>query len=204
MSTSVQSRLNAWLLHPWAKPACWVLCAIPWFVLEKHRPGQPLPPGTNYFTAALKQAFLAAKHLRRLRQTLIYLIFYFLFGIGLFASTTLIPQILQSLYGYRAIDAGLVLGPGAFVITLLAPVGAQLVQRKVVHPRVMLLGAVTVVGLSFVHYSRLTLQSDYAHYALARAFQGLGYAFFEALKLCEDAFVHLLSGLAWEVVMRIS
>lgn len=29
MSTAVQSRLNAWLLHPWAKPACWVLCAIP-------------------------------------------------------------------------------------------------------------------------------------------------------------------------------
>ena len=50
--------------------------------------------------------------------------FYFLFGVGLFASTTSIPQILQSLYGYRAIDAGLVLGPGAFVITLLAPVGA--------------------------------------------------------------------------------
>ncbi len=50
-------------------------------------------------------------------------VFYFIFGFGLFASTTMIPQILQSLYGYRAIDAGLVLGPGAFVITLLAPVG---------------------------------------------------------------------------------
>ncbi len=40
-------------------------------------------------------------------------IFYFVFGFGLFASTTMIPQLLQSLYGYRAIDAGLVLGPGA-------------------------------------------------------------------------------------------
>ncbi len=104
--------------------------------------------------------------------------FYFLFGVGLFASTTLIPQILQSLYGYRAIDAGLVLGPGAFVITVLAPVGAQLVQRKVVPPRTMLVGAVTVVGLSFLHFSRFNLQTDYWHYAEARAFQGLGYAFF--------------------------
>ncbi|GGH05781.1 DHA2 family efflux MFS transporter permease subunit [Silvibacterium dinghuense] len=104
--------------------------------------------------------------------------FYFLFGVGLFASTTLIPQILQSLYGYRAIDAGLVLGPGAFVITVLAPVGAQLVQRRIVHPRIMLVGAVTVVGISFLHYSRFTLQTDYAHYAWARALQGLGYAFF--------------------------
>ncbi len=105
-------------------------------------------------------------------------LFYFIFGFGLFASTTMIPQILQSLYGYRAIDAGLVLGPGAFVITLLAPVGAQLVQRGIVQPRYLLTGAVTLVGLSFLHYSRFTLQIDYAHYAWARALQGLGYAFF--------------------------
>jgi MFS transporter, DHA2 family, multidrug resistance protein len=104
--------------------------------------------------------------------------FYFLFGVGLFASTTMIPQILQSLYGYRAIDAGLVLGPGAFVITLLAPVGAQLVQRRIIHPRIMLFGAVMVVGLSFIHYSHFNLDTDYSHYALARALQGLGYAFF--------------------------
>jgi DHA2 family multidrug resistance protein len=105
-------------------------------------------------------------------------VFYFIFGFGLFASTTMIPQILQSLYGYRAIDAGLVLGPGAFVITLLAPLGAQLVQRRVVHPRVLLLGALTVAGISFLHYSTFTLDTDYSHYAWARALQGLGYAFF--------------------------
>jgi len=105
-------------------------------------------------------------------------VFYFVFGFGLFASTTMIPQMLQQLYGYRAIDAGLVLGPGAFVITLLAPVGAQLVQRKIVHPRVLLFGAIVVVGLSMLHYSHMNLQTDYSHYAWARALQGLGYAFF--------------------------
>ena len=103
---------------------------------------------------------------------------YFLFGFGLFGSTTMIPQLLQSLYGYRAIDAGLVLGPGAFVITLLAPVGAELVQRGVVHPRVMLTAAIVVVGISFLHYSHFNLATDYSHYAWARALQGLGYAFF--------------------------
>ena len=104
--------------------------------------------------------------------------FYFIFGFGLFASTTMIPQILQTLYGYRAIDAGLVLGPGAFVITLLAPVGAQLVQRGIIQPRYLLTGAVTIVGLSFFHYSHFNLDTNYAHYAWARALQGLGYAFF--------------------------
>ncbi len=103
---------------------------------------------------------------------------YFLFGFGLFGSTTMIPQLLQSLYGYRAIDAGLVLGPGAFVITILAPVGAQFVQRGIVHPRVLLTVAIIIVGLSFLHYSHFTLATDYSHYAWARALQGLGYAFF--------------------------
>jgi DHA2 family multidrug resistance protein len=114
----------------------------------------------------------------KVRNFAIANVFYFVFGVGLFASTTMIPQILQSLYGYRAIDAGLVLGPGAFVITLLAPVGAQLVQRGIVHPRILLFGAVVTVGLSFIHYSHFNLQTDYSHYALARALQGLGYAFF--------------------------
>jgi DHA2 family multidrug resistance protein len=116
--------------------------------------------------------------LLKIRNFAISNIFYFVFGVGLFASTTMIPQMLQSLYGYRAIDAGLVLGPGAFVITLLAPVGAQLVQRRIVHPRILLFGALIVVGLSFLHYSRMTLQTDYWHFAWARALQGLGYAFF--------------------------
>jgi DHA2 family multidrug resistance protein len=114
----------------------------------------------------------------KVRNFAIANVFYFVFGFGLFASTTMIPQMLQQLYGYRAINAGLVLGPGAFVITLLAPVGAQLVQRRIVHPRILLFGAVIVVGLSMLHYSHMNLQTDYDHYAWARAFQGLGYAFF--------------------------
>jgi DHA2 family multidrug resistance protein len=114
----------------------------------------------------------------KVRNFAIANLFYFAFGFGLFATTTMIPQMLQQLYGYRAINAGLVLGPGAFVITLLAPVGAQLVQRKVVHPRILLFGAVIVVGLSMIHYSHMNLQTDYDHYAWARALQGLGYAFF--------------------------
>lgn len=116
--------------------------------------------------------------LLRYRSFAISAVFYFIFGFGLFATTTMIPQILQSLYGYRAIDAGLVLGPGAFVITLLAPVGAQLVQRGIVHPRMLLVFSLTTVAAAMIYYSGLTLQTDYNHYALARAFQGLGYAFF--------------------------
>ncbi len=116
--------------------------------------------------------------LLKIRNFAIACFFYFIFGFGLFASTTMIPQLLQSLYGYRAIDAGLVLGPGALIITFLAPVGAQLVQRGIVNPRLLLFGTVLVVGMSFIHFSHFNLDTDYRHYAMARVFQGLGYAFF--------------------------
>ena len=104
--------------------------------------------------------------------------FFFIFGFGLFGSTTLIPKILQSLYGYRATDAGLVLGPGAFVITLFAPIAAQLIQRQIVTARVLLAISIITVSASMWYYSTFTPATDYTHYALARAYQGLGYGFF--------------------------
>jgi DHA2 family multidrug resistance protein len=105
-------------------------------------------------------------------------ILFFVFGFGLFGSTTLIPQMLQSLYGYRAIDAGKVLGPGAFVITLLAPLAARLIQRQIVPPRILIMISVTTAAASMWYYSTFNLATDYRHYALARIFQGLGYGFF--------------------------
>ena len=105
-------------------------------------------------------------------------VLFFIFGIGLFGSTTLIPQILQSLYGYRAIDAGLVLGPGALVITVLAPIGAQLIQRKLANPRLLMAFSLSVMAVAMWHYSTFTLATDFRHYVLARALQGLGYGFF--------------------------
>src|SRR5260370_20139013 len=105
-------------------------------------------------------------------------VLFFVFGFGLFGSTRLIPQILQSLYGYRAIDAGLVLGPGALVITLLAPISAQLIQRQIVPARLLLTISMMTIGASMWYYGTFTLATDYTHYALARAYQGLGYGFF--------------------------
>jgi DHA2 family multidrug resistance protein len=112
------------------------------------------------------------------RNFAIATVLFFVFGFGLFGSTTLIPQILQSLYGYRAIDAGLVLGPGALVITLFAPVAAQLIQRQLVSARSLLTISLVTISASMWYYSTFTPATDYAHYALARAFQGLGYGFF--------------------------
>jgi DHA2 family multidrug resistance protein len=104
-------------------------------------------------------------------------IFYFLFGFVLFGSTTMIPEILQTLYGYTATDAGLVLGPGALVITVLAPFVARLVQSGKVNSRHLIIFSYVVVACSMWYYGSFTPQTDYFHYAFARAVQGFGYAF---------------------------
>ena len=53
--------------------AAWLLCSIPWFVLEKKRPGQDVPPGFNIVTAGLWQLGRAFTQIWRLKQSLTYL-----------------------------------------------------------------------------------------------------------------------------------
>jgi DHA2 family multidrug resistance protein len=113
--------------------------------------------------------------LLRERNFAIANVLYFLFAFGLFGSTVLIPEMLQTLFGYTATDAGLVLGPGAAVITLLAPLVVRIMPR--IGAKRMLAFSFTVAALSFVYYSGMTTQTDYFHFTLARVFQGFGYAF---------------------------
>ena len=113
--------------------------------------------------------------LLRERNFAVACIYYFLFGFGLFGSTVLIPEILQTLFGYTATDAGLVLGPGAAVITILAPFVIRIVPR--IGAKRLLGASFTIAALSMFYYSGLTTQTDYFHFAFARAYQGFGYAF---------------------------
>src|ERR1700726_36332 len=113
--------------------------------------------------------------LLRERNFAIANVYYFLFAFGLFGSTVLIPEMLQTLFGYTATDAGLVLGPGAAVITLLAPFVVRIVPR--IGAKRLLAASFTIAALSFFYYSWMTTGTDYFHFALARCFQGFGYAF---------------------------
>src|SRR5579859_1654500 len=100
--------------------------------------------------------------------------FYFLFGFALFGSTVLIPQMLQGLYGYSATDAGLVLGPGAMVIVVLAPVIVRILPKVGVKPLIFI--GYIIFAFAMFSYSRIDLGTDYKHVALLRALQGLGIA----------------------------
>ena len=54
--------------------ASWLILAIPWFVLEKRRPGQPVPMGKNLLTAGWWQLQRAATQIWKLKQSLAFLI----------------------------------------------------------------------------------------------------------------------------------
>jgi len=101
--------------------------------------------------------------------------FYFLFGVVLFGSTALVPQLLQSLYGYTATDAGFVLGPGACVIVVMAPVVVRLVKRIPVAALISF--GYVVLALALAYFASFNLATDYRHEALARVVQGFGFAF---------------------------
>jgi DHA2 family multidrug resistance protein len=101
-------------------------------------------------------------------------IYYFLFGFALFGSTVLIPQMLQSLYGYTATDAGLVLGPGAFVIVALAPLIVRILPKVGIKP--LIFTGYVIFAVAMWRYASIDLATDYKHVALLRALQGLGIA----------------------------
>ncbi|KAH9998864.1 vacuole effluxer Atg22 like-domain-containing protein [Russula compacta] len=61
----------------------WLLCAIPWFIFEKRRPGLSLPPGASLVTIGFKQSFAVLRECLRLKQTFFYFVFYFLMHITL-------------------------------------------------------------------------------------------------------------------------
>lgn len=56
--------------------AWWVVLAIPWFLIEKHRPGIEIPAGLNIVTVLPWTLWRAIVQIWELKQTLLYLIGY--------------------------------------------------------------------------------------------------------------------------------
>ncbi len=78
----------------------WLLLAMPWFILEKRRPGQPLPPNMNIVMVGFWQLYRALTQIWRLKQSLLYLIGYFLLGDSLNTTVTVIATLQNSVVEY--------------------------------------------------------------------------------------------------------
>lgn len=80
----------------------WLLLSIPWFILEKRRPG--MDPGKNIVLAGIQQLGLAMLQVWQLRQSLFYLIGYFLLGDSLNTTVTVVATLQNSVVSYNTLE----------------------------------------------------------------------------------------------------
>ena len=78
----------------------WLLLALPWFFVEKRRPGQSLPPNMNIVMVGIWQLYRALTQIWQLKQSFLYLIGYFLLGDSLNTTVTVIATLQNSVVEY--------------------------------------------------------------------------------------------------------
>ncbi len=111
----------------------------------------------------------------RNRTFAISCVMMFMLGLALFGSTVLIPQFLQSLLGYSAAQAGMVLSPGGIVVLLCMPVVGVAVSKM--DARWLIAFGFAICAAALYHMTGLTLGISYEAAVKYRAFQALGLAF---------------------------
>ncbi|KJZ75201.1 hypothetical protein HIM_05395 [Hirsutella minnesotensis 3608] len=83
--------------------ACWLVLSMPWFALEKTRPGMQIPPGQTILTAGLWQLREALTHMWQLKQSIVYLVGYFLLGDSLNTTVTVIATLQNQVVNYQSL-----------------------------------------------------------------------------------------------------
>jgi DHA2 family multidrug resistance protein len=87
-------------------------------------------------------------------------------------STVLLPQFLQSLMGYTATSAGLVMSPAGFVLMAMMPVAGTLVTK--IQPRWLIATGFCFVGTSMLISRGITLGIDMRYVIMTRMVFSLG------------------------------
>ncbi|KAM0788003.1 hypothetical protein ACM66B_006203 [Microbotryomycetes sp. NB124-2] len=109
--------------------AVWLVCAVPWFVFEKHRPGRELPPGSTYLTVGLRNLYEAARHSKHLPDTVLYLVTFFLMSDTLNTAVTVIGTLQSQYLVYNSIQLNYVLIVG-IAAQAVGIYGFWLVQKR--------------------------------------------------------------------------
>jgi DHA2 family multidrug resistance protein len=94
---------------------------------------------------------------------------------SLFSSIVLLPIYLETLMGYTAYLAGLVLGPGGVAAMVAMPIAGQLVNR--VNPKGILAFGIAVTAYGVHQMSFFNLQADFYGILLPRVIMGFGIGF---------------------------
>ena len=93
----------------------------------------------------------------------------------LFGTTVMIPEYLQTVMGYTAQNAGMVLSPGGLTVMVCMPVVGVLVSR--VDARALIAFGFIVLLLALIHMTSIYTQIDFRTAMMYRVYQSIGLAF---------------------------
>ena len=113
-------------------------------------------------------------HLFRNRSFAVGNLLMFMLGFALLGTTVLLPLFVQTLLGYTAEQAGLVLSPGGFAIMFMMPVVGALSGR--IDMRLLITAGLIGTAVAMFHMSGFNLNVDFSTLAWARVYQSLGLA----------------------------
>ncbi len=99
----------------------------------------------------------------------------FLLGFVLYASTMLLPILLQTLLGYTAMMSGLVLSPAGLATILLLPIVGKLISK--VQARWLVIFGLAVSAAGLFQMAGFSTQVDFRTAMMARVVQSAGLAF---------------------------
>ena len=98
----------------------------------------------------------------------------FILGFGLYSSTLIIPIYTQSVLGWTATDAGLLLIPGSITTAILMPFVGKMIQRGI--PQGYMVGVGFLVFFFFTFWMRniMTIDTGAEHFFWPLIFRGIG------------------------------
>ena len=95
----------------------------------------------------------------------------FIFGIGMFGSTFLMPLYLQNILGYTALQSGMVFLPVGILQATISPVAGMLSDR--INPKIPIISGIILFAVSFYLNTKLTIYSEHAQIMLPLYLRGL-------------------------------
>ena len=98
----------------------------------------------------------------------------FILGFGLYGSTFIIPIYTQSVLGWSATDAGLLLIPSSIMTGIMMPVIGKLIQRGVPQAYIIALGFLMFFGFTFWMHNVLTPDTGTEHLFWPLILRGIG------------------------------
>lgn len=130
----------------------------------------------------------------------------FIMGFGLYGSTLIIPIYTQSILGWTAADAGLLLIPGSITTAFMMPIVGNLIQKGVPQTYMVAVGFLIFFLFTYMMYSNMTPDTGVEHLYWPLILRGIGLGFLfvplTTLSLSTLKGKHIGEGAAFTGMMR--